>query len=218
MPESTGPSPRSRRLADVGPRPVRGDSGRLDLEGDEPLCATRRPPRSAPTRSPHPRVTRRTTSSVPIEPTSSSATAATMHVAAQPFPDRVGTDEHDRGEASLHVAGPAAVQPAVLDARLERRLHAGTPTVSMCAFRRSDGRRPCPRDADDVGPAGRRLVAPRPRAQPPRATRRRTPRSPPRPPRPGRGRGWSSRSRRAGRSTPPARARRYAPSAAYTIS
>ena len=46
------------------------------------------------------------------------------HVAAQARSGRLGAGDHDRREAPLHVIGPSAVQPPVLDTRLERRLHA----------------------------------------------------------------------------------------------
>jgi len=81
------------------------------------------------------------------------------HVAAQACPDRLGARDHDRREAPFHVVGSTTVQPPVLDARLERRLHAFV--ADRVHVRVQEERRAAAGAtgaADDVGPAGRNLL------------------------------------------------------------
>ena len=117
----SGPSSRSRQRRDPAASRARRRP-RSRSRSRRSRGARRRPAaRSARRRSRRRRCTRSSTASVPIDASSSSATAVTI-TSPRRSVDLRGR-EQDRGERALHVVRAAAVEPAVLDARLERRLH-----------------------------------------------------------------------------------------------
>ena len=81
------------------------------------------------------------------------------HVAAQPVAGGRGARHHDRGQAALHVVGPAAVEASVADHRLVRTLHpVDVDGVQVRVEHQRRAAAGAPRDADDARPAGERLV------------------------------------------------------------
>ena len=107
--------------AEVGPRPVRGHARGLELEADEAAMGDRDAQLG---RLGHDRRVRAN----PLEHRLGARRGELLvsddgddHIAAQP--GRLRGGEQDRRKRALHVVGAAPIQPAVLDARLERRLH-----------------------------------------------------------------------------------------------